>query len=238
MPAERYFIQQELKKDSIITLDDQEFIHLSRVMRTRIGETVEVINGAGALAVGELVQLDKRQALIKLNDITIAPKPSCEIVLAQAIPRPNRLSFILEKGTELGVTHFCLFPGEGSEKGDFSDNQLLRHEALLIAALKQCGSLFLPKLSVTPMLKNWEIALTGRGYYGDVSPQAPKLVDQLNQHKLGDSVTFFVGPERGFTQKEIEILQKMGVIGVSLNRNILRTDTAGISALSIISQFL
>ena len=102
MPSERYYIEKALKKGDLIPLQDQEFHHLVRVMRAKAGEEIEVINGQGCLATATVKSIEKRQALLSINECQHLAKPCFEVILAQAIPRINRLDFILEKGTELG----------------------------------------------------------------------------------------------------------------------------------------
>lgn len=230
MPAERYFISDNFLPDTEITLEGQEFHHLAHVMRTRAGEIIELVNGKGQLATAIIVALEKKRAIIQLQNVHSVPPPTSSLVLVQAIPRFPRLEFILEKGTELGMTEIWLFPGLRSEKDSFSHNQSERMHTILVAAMKQCGRLDLPKLSIYPLLKKWD-AFPSHSYYGDVTPEAPKLIHE----KKSGNLYFFNGPESGFDPLEIEILKKHNVLGVSLHKNILRTDTAAIAALSILN---
>ena len=102
MPAERYYFKGELPLHQSISLKEGEFHHLTRVMRTHIGDFVEVINGEGSLAQAEVLQIEKKEAILFIRELSFEPKDNFEIILAQAIPRPNRLDFILEKGTKWG----------------------------------------------------------------------------------------------------------------------------------------
>src|SRR5207302_3900293 len=142
------------------------------VMRTRKGENVEVVNGKGTLAQASVAEIAKDKAVLHINSVHEQVKQPERIILAQALPKQNRLDFILEKGTELGVDEFWLFPGKLSVKKDFSENQMERLETQIIVAMKQCGRLFLPKLSFKPpLLKDWK-EFPETAFFGDVEHQA------------------------------------------------------------------
>jgi 16S rRNA (uracil1498-N3)-methyltransferase len=234
MPAERYFISDEIPLNGLVYLEDAEFHHLSNVMRSRPGDEIEIVNGRGTLAKGIVKQLEKRRSVVVIEEVFIAQPPACSIVLAQAIPRLNRLDFIVEKGCELGMTELWLFPGERSERKELSSSQLERLNGVLIAALKQCGRLFLPKIVIKPSLSKWT-EVSDPSFFGSLDAESPRLIDQLQSRDTLNNVLFCTGPEAGFTQNEENLLRGLGMIGVKLHHNILRTDTASIAALAIIS---
>lgn len=233
MPAERYFLDHSFKVGDILELDHTEFHHLARVMRAQLGDSLEVVNGKGTLAQASLIHLGKNKASIELKSVHQEPEKSFQIILAQAIPKPNRLDFILEKGTELGVDQFWLFPGHLSVKKDFSPNQLERASSLTIAAMKQCGRLTLPTIEIKSPLDKWSPLEGITAFFGDVGEAAPPFEKELTSSS--NTIIFFTGPESGFDAKEVEILKNIGAKGVKLHPNILRTDTASLVALSLIS---
>lgn len=225
MPSNRFYIDTDLK-ETTLTLTGEELHHLVRVMRLKENEMIEVVNGRGVLSTATIQNIRKDEATLKVTSLHSAEK-SREIILAQAIPRMNHLEWIIEKGTELGATAFWLFPGDYSEKQNLSSNQEQRLKAISIAAMKQCGSLFLPSILTKPPLEVW-IPIPGSLIYGDTRENAPKMPTILN-----NPIVIFIGPEKGFSQKEIECLEhKLKAQGVKLHNNILRTETAGITALA------
>lgn len=237
MPKERFFIDQTFLENNYLLLEDKEFHHLINVMRSKIQDKVEVINGKGALGIAEVISIEKRRATLQIQLIHELPPPNCEIILAQAIPRPNRLDTILEKCTELGVTDIWLFPGDFSEIKDFKENKMERIQTILISAIKQCGRLYLPKVSFKPKLDQWS-PLDFKAYFGDVDPNAPLFLEDFNQNSSSKKVLFFIGPESGFSEKESNILRKLNAKGVKLHENILRTDTAAITAIALMTHTL
>jgi 16S rRNA (uracil1498-N3)-methyltransferase len=234
MSAERYYVDSEIKINDLLSIEDQEFRHMALVMRTKQGEKVEIINGRGVLAEATVQQLAKKQAVIKVEAILEGSSNHHSIILAQAIPRINRLDFIIEKGTELGMTDIWLFPGVLSERQSLTDHQLDRLRGLSIAAMKQCNRLWLPRITKRSSLQDWK-PFEYDAYYGDLSPSAPLFFDHLTHQTLKKPLVFFVGPESGFTQEEQKNLMKLGAKGVKLHQNILRTDTAAIAALSLMT---
>lgn len=235
MPIERYFSNAQLLQGTSITIEGQEFHHLVHVMRSKKDDSIELIDGKGSLAIAKIRSIDKKQAVVEILNLQTQPQPKLKLILLQAMPRLNRLEFILEKCTELGMTDLWLFPGERSEKIHFSTNQTERLYSILIASIKQCGRLFIPELHFKPALKQWK-ECTQPVYFGDLRPEAPSLLSQWQNEKRRECVCFCVGPESGFSEAEIEQLKKLGAVGVKLNQNILRTDTAAIAAISVLSQ--
>lgn len=239
MPAERYFLETTFKVHEQHELKDAEFHHLSHVMRTRKGEMVELVNGKGALAHAMVQEIKKEKVLLQIEQVKQEDPHSYHLILAQALPKPNRLDFILEKGTELGVDSFWLFPGQRSAKKEFFPHQWERARTLTIAAMKQSGRLTLPEILLQPPLEEWPSLTNMTAFFGDLALEA--LPFEKEWHKLknpSQKILFVTGPEAGWSEQEIENLRKQGATGVKLHPHILRTDTASIMALGLLSHWL
>ncbi len=234
MPVNRFFHDSPLRSSQQVTFLGQEFLHMTRVVKVRKGGSVEIINGKGALAEGVVDVVERSKAIVTVYSVKQYERPPSSIVIAQAIPRLNRLEIIIEKGTELGMSAIWLFPAKKSEKTSFSYNQIERIRYVSICALKQSGGVFLPEILVKPPLLTWK-SLPDSSYFGDIDPDAPKLIDGW---KETESCCFFIGPESGFTEKEIAFLREHDATGVSLHSNILRTDTAPLVVLSVVYQLM
>jgi len=133
MPAERFFYEGSLKKNETIALTGEEATHLLKVMRTQPGELVELINGKSQLAFARLQKSDKTSAELLIEKLIEQPQPKEGLILCVAMPKFNRIEWIIEKGTELGVFAFWLFDGELSEKTSLSKQQHLRLNHLAIS---------------------------------------------------------------------------------------------------------
>jgi len=237
MPAERYFFPQLIENDQLIFLDGGEHHHLIHVMRTKLGEEIEVVNGMGQLAAAVVESIEKKTVSIRIKTIHTEMLNTQKIILAQGMPKFSKLEFIIEKGTELGMTEIWLFPASRSEKKDLSENQHERLNTLMIAAMKQCGRLFLPKIIIMPPIKQWNSVETQTVFFGDVNPQAKPFISLLKELKPEKDAVFCIGPESGFTDQEIEHLKVLGAHGVKLNQNILRTETAAIAAVALMNHY-
>lgn len=240
MPIERYFVENVFCVHDCQEIEGAEFHHLAHVMRTRKNDVIELVNGRGALAKASVLEITKQKAMVKIEEVAQEPLHPCRLILAQAFPKPNRLDFILEKGTELGVDSFWLFPGMLSPKKEFFPQQLERARQVTIAAMKQCGRLTLPNIVMQPSLeKLFSTESSHCAFFGDLSPDALPFENVWkNLHTFSYPVVFVTGPESGFHQKEVDFLKNQGVLGVKLHPYILRTETASLMALSLLSHWL
>ena len=236
MPVDRFYLPTSLKPGTEHSLQGAEFQHMTKVLRSKPGDHIELVNGKGQLAHAEIQEILKREALLAIQTVEEQSPPSFQIILAQAIPRMNRLDSIIEKSTELGVDQIFLIPSERSERKSLTDHQLERLQNVSVAAMKQCGRLYLPKIEVKKPLTQWE-NLDYPAYIGDLDGENSLRNTWMNQ-KPEEGVIFFIGPESGFSDNEIAHLKELGATGVLLHENILRTDTAPIVALSLIHDAL
>ena len=241
MPAERYFLEQEFNLKETKVIAGAEHHHLAHVMRAKKGDEVELVNGMGSLALAVVEEIKKDRAILSILLVEHKPLPPCRLVLAQAIPKLNRLDFIIEKGTELGVDAFWLFPGCRSNQKELHPSQLERAKSVAIAAMKQCGRLDLPKLVILPPLldERWRSLMKGTAFFGDINPATPLfevIWQQIDKNNL--PTIFFTGPEGGFSLEEEQTLRKLEVLGVKLHHNILRTETASLMAISLMTHWL
>lgn len=224
---DRFYIDGSLESGSLL-LSGSEFHHLAHVMRVRVGEEIELINGRGSLAQAIVEKMEKESALLSLSHIETHPRPKPLFLIALPILKMDRLEWAVEKATELGADAFRLFPAEWSEKKHLTEHQFERIMHIVISAMKQCGRLYLPSIEWFPTMSE-AIQTDFPVFFGDLDPSAVSLAPQK-----GNSL-FISGPEKGFSPKEIEILRKRAH-GVRLSENVLRAETAPLVALSLLSQ--
>jgi 16S rRNA (uracil1498-N3)-methyltransferase len=237
MPVERFYIEDPLQQKSFISLEQEEFHHLAHVLRMRAGEEITLVNGKGSLAKAVLTSIEKNKAIAHIQSTEKHIDSFPPLILSQAITRPARLEYIVEKSVELGATQIRIFPGKLSEKKEIFPSLEKRLQSIVISAVKQCGRLFLPELILAPPLFSWkQTDLVAPAFFGDTDPNAPPFFSFLSD--IG-SCQIFIGPEQGFHPEETLFLQNtLGAQGVCLHKNILRTDTAAICALSIASSLI
>ena|SRR3990167_2485484 len=231
MPFDRFYLPESFHLNEEKELLGDEFTHLSKVMRKKKGDVIELINGKGELAVATISEITKNSTQLVLTKVEKGEEQAPHVILIQAIPKLSHLEMILQKGTELGAHSFWLYPGTFSEKTDFSKNQMNRFDHILVSAIKQCGRLYLPKIQIFHKLDDISID-DGMVFFGDLAPKAPYLKKMWDQ--TIKTLYFFNGPEQGFSEKEEALLvSKFHAKGIKLNPNILRTETAAIVAITL-----
>lgn len=230
MPANRFFIDSELKKGSSVSIEGTEHHHLVHVMRLGKGEEVELVNGRGFLGLGTIAELNKKSASIQILSTKFQEDSTPRICLATPFMRSSKLEWIIEKGTELGVHAFLFYGAKYSEKEDFSPRQLERLHLLSIAALKQSGRLYLPAIEILPDLKNIFVQ-EALFLFGDPRSESP--ITSMIAGIKPSTIIFISGPERGFSDEELSLLNAQSK-GVRLSAHILRAETAPIAAASIL----
>lgn len=221
MPHDRFYIDSPLE-DTVI-LEGEELHHLAHVMRKKEGDEIELVNGKNSLAIGTITAIDKKKAAITLNHVETREPLLPNLTLIQALPKLPLLELVLQKGTELGVSHFYIYSAERSEKKDLSPNQEKRLQTIVIGAMKQCGRLDLPSIQ-------WGFPIIiGPAFFGDLRPGAPTLSSVATL-----PATLIIGPEKGFSNKETIFLEKIAQ-GIRITPYTLRTETAAIAGLSILA---
>ncbi len=230
---ELFYAKPENVKDSRIVLDEFERRHMVQTLRKKVGDVVMVTNGKGVLFTTRVRQISPDLVVeIESREQAALPPP---IALACAFIKQNRLDFILEKGTELGVSQFLLFKSHFSNY--FSSNTR-RPEKIVRQALKQSLRTHFPSLHIFKSLpdllsytKHFPIRLAA------IDGTYPKLGELPINWENGPAV-ILIGPEGGFHSDEIKAILKHGFNGFSLGTHRLRSETAAISAVSVVSQYL
>ncbi len=238
MPHNRYYLDAAFEKKSTVCLAGDEWGHLAKVLKSREGDIVELVNGKGQLAKTQILKLKKGEACLYILQVDQGQTPPNQLILAQGLPRMNHLEWIIEKATELNADALWLFPGALSEKPTLSQAQEARAKHLAIAAMKQCGRLTLPAIVLKPPLAKWS-KLEGTLLFGDTADTAPYLWDALKSEAALSPFVVFIGPEKGFSAEERGfLLETLKAKGVRLHPNTLRAETASLVALSLMQPYL
>ncbi len=224
---DRFFLDSDLSKKEV-ELKDPELKHL-RVMRLNEGDIVTLVNGQNQIASAEILEIKKDLARLSIESIETKEIDPHSITLALALTKQSNLELAIEKGTEIGVNHFWLYPSHKSERTKISPNHQERLRLITISALKQCGRLDLPTIKIFSKMKELP-PFSGAIYFGDVRENALPL------KKSKENVLMFVGPEKGFDKNEHNYLSKsLKAHGICLGKHILRAETAAICAAALFS---
>jgi len=213
-------------------LDPEESHHVARVLRLRTGDAVEVFDGMGGAWDAKIDDLSKDRVTVLIGAARppVAIEPDLRVVVWQAIVRPEKVEWVLQKGTELGVAAFRLIPSERAEAQPPSPSRLTRYGRIVMEACKQSGRRVVPTLDVGPLGTPTDgvaaIVLAHAGGHATLGaalagPKAPE-------------VWLAVGPEGGFSAGELDQLTARGWRLASLGPRVLRTETAGAVAAAIV----
>ncbi|CAM2065001.1 Ribosomal RNA small subunit methyltransferase E [Sulfidibacter corallicola] len=213
--------------------DREELRHLLSVRRASAGERIEVIDGKGGLAIGELESVRKRDAEIRIVERLEASRESpLQLTVVLALPvQISTLDDCLPGLVQLGVTRLIWVPTRygGRMKKDPAKYQG-RLQTIALQSLKQCGRLVLPV--ITPA-RDWEEACTTMTESGAFSllfhPIRSGAGTEALPEKL-DHVALWIGPEGGFSEDEVQRAAEAGARPTDMGPRILRTETAVIGA--------
>jgi 16S rRNA (uracil1498-N3)-methyltransferase len=213
-----------------VSLDDGEVHHL-RVRRARDHGWVEVLDGAGLKATGQLIQ-DGRQWLVELGPVELQEPPP-ELILAVGAGDRERFSWLVEKAAELGVTR--IVPLETAHTIGVATRLKLSHLPRLrrsvLDVLKQCGSAWAPTIAEPITLDDFLQRPPGGGGWLAESSGAP-VPAELDSSPL----TIVIGPEGGFTESERTNIIEAGYSPVTFGAQTLRFETAALAAAAVASQ--
>jgi 16S rRNA (uracil1498-N3)-methyltransferase len=210
------------------SLDAEEAHHLVRVLRARAGDSVLAFDGRGNEWEATVREVHRDTATLAIGAPTgRKSEPPVRVTVVQALVRPEKLDYLLQKGTEVGVASFHLVACERAEAPPPSESRLARYRRVLLEACKQSGRLVLPELSVGA----WPPA--GVSIALDTDAEAPPIGRVLAAGRSPEA-SIAVGPEGGFTTREVQDLVAGGAVRASLGPRVLRTETAGVVAAALV----
>ena len=205
-------------------LSEEESKHICRVLRLKIGDDVAILDGNGSLFETKIIDDNPKRCSVEIVNHTFQEKPTSEIHIAIAPTKMmDRLEWFLEKATEIGITEVTPLLCDNSERKQIKDERL---EKILVSAMKQSKRMYLPKLNT----------LTDFNTFIQAHPSGLLAHCYENEKNAMKDIFVFnncpilIGPEGDFSTKEVEFAMKSGYKTITLGKNRLRTETAGIYA--------
>lgn len=239
----RFFVPPESIRGNTVVLSDAALVHqLARVLRLRPGDRVLLLDGLGSAYEVALTALERERVIGTVERQAPAPgEPSVALTLFVALLRPERFEWVLQKGTELGVSAFVPVQCARSLPADRADERkLARWRRIVREAAEQSCRGRLPAL-VEPQPFRPACAATAAAdlslllWEGEAEPL--RTVLRALSPPRGDhtpSLAVLSGPEGGITPEELTTATEHGIIPVSLGPRILRAETAPIAAAAAI----
>lgn len=218
-----------------LRLNKEESKHCVKVLRLGIGDIVELQNGQGGIATAKILIDDPKSCELVVLEVVQKEQTISPIHIAIAPTKSiDRFEWFLEKATELGVNEITPILCSHSERKVIKHDRL---EKVLIAAMKQSHRSFVPKLNPLTTYKSFLTnKLTEEALYiAHCMSSTQPLLHLKNMDTNNKSALVLIGPEGDFSKEEVEMAIETGFKPVSLGKNRLRTETAGIAACHILA---
>ncbi len=231
---QRYFVEN-IQGDKVILCHEDSY-HIKRVMRMKLGEKIELVYQEKAY-LGQIESLDDQVQVKLVGELTSSNQQVRSITLAQALVKEQKMDYILQKATELGVTEIIPFCAERSiVKADKKDEKRkTRWEKIIKEASEQSKRTSLVKIH--PILSFEELCQMDSydvKIICSVSEKQKNLKKLLSNTPNSATMLFVIGPEGGLSDQEEQTLIENGFQRVSLGDTVLRTETAGLFIMSAV----
>ncbi len=225
---QRYF--SNLKQDNYLILTKEDLYHIKTVMRMKQGDNIEVVYDHKL----HICQLDNDQALIKEVNNQITDK-KVQYILCVPLLQEQKMSFVLQKATELGVDKIIpiLTTRSVVKIKEHQEHKLNRWYRICKEASEQSKRLDIP--FIEKITKIEDLKLSGFKIVLSTKEKDMTIKKVLKNNLNCDKIIMVVGPEGGLTDQEEKALNELGFVSVTLGQNIMRVETVPICLLSILN---
>jgi 16S rRNA (uracil1498-N3)-methyltransferase len=235
----RFYLPQPRIEKGMLKIEGDEVRHIRKVLRLKRGDEIVVFNGSGKEYGGTIVEEGPSSVVIMIQNIFSSKTESqLEITLAQSLLKGDKMDYLIQKATELGVKEIIPFFSSRSVPLLEKSRRLKRYhrwERIAVEASKQCGRGVV--LKIEPLQDYSEILRTA-------SPDSLRLIlwekegvrlkEALERSKEKTKIFFIIGPEGGLSEEEVDQAKRNGFTPVTLGRRILRSETASLCLVSIL----
>lgn len=234
MRTPRFFTTQELACGDTIALEAGPSQHIARALRMQAGAELLLFNGQGGQYPAVLVEVDKKRVVATLGDQLLEELESpLQVHLGIAVSRGERMDWVIQKATELGVSSVTPLFTERTEvklRGERAAKKTRHWQQIAVSACEQCGRNRLPNIVEPSALSAWlsttaadhKLVLHHRAGQHDSSATTPT------------SIALLIGPEGGLSEAEVDAAELAGYQSMRLGPRVLRTETAPLAALAIL----
>ncbi len=241
----RFFVdtcQIDFMQNQII-IENGDVRHISKVLRLKEKDMIEICDGANMEYICEIQSIDKNNVLLSIIDKKQSTKePPVKVVLYQGIPKGNKMDLIIQKTVELGITE--IIPVEMKRtivqfRGNKDkQNKVERWQKIALEAAKQSKRGIVPiihlPISFDDALKHSKKNQLNIMPYEDEDKKGFKnIIESLDKSNISE-IGIWIGPEGGLDEEEITTAIKNGIYIITLGPRILRTETAGFTILSLV----
>lgn len=231
-----------------IRLSPEESHHLVAVNRCRRGDPVVAFDGHGREWLTECVEANKAAAVLRVREARPAAPRRFALTLAQALPKGATMDDIVRQATEVGAARIIPLVSARTQvhlDGDRADKKAAKWRTTAIEAAKQCGNPWLPEIRPIAKLDDflataneYDLRLVASLYAGATTLKKALALYAARHPHPPHSAVWLVGPEGDFAPAEVTAAITAGFMPVTLGPLVLRSDTAALYALSILSDAL
>ena len=234
MEIRRFFVEPSDINGTFVTLTGDEFLHMVKVLRYKVGFKAIVCANDGVERLCTVKEIGKDFATLVIDKETAVDVKKAHVTLFAGLLKNNKLDFVFQKAVELGVDKIVPFVSANCAETKFSQD---RAEKIALEAAKQCGSAYLSKVGA---LENFDAVLSSFKDFDTVlfayeNEKKNRIKDCLYK---GKNIALVVGPEGGFTQEETDKAKECGATIITLGRRILRAETASIVSCALLLDHL
>lgn len=234
----KFFVSNELIKEDKVFIDGENANHIINALRSKIGEEIEISTGDGFDYLCKIEEISKGVVIAKIIDcFGNESEPNIKITLYQGLPKAEKMELIIQKCVELGIdeivpvnTDRAIVKLAGKE-----DKKIARWNKISESAAKQSRRGKVPK--VQPVISFSQAIQQASENNLNIIPyeKEEKIgIKNIVKEFKGKSIGVFIGPEGGFSEKEIEMAIQNNVKPITLGKRILRTETAGFITTAIL----
>lgn len=231
---QRYFSNNY--SNDIFCLSKEDSYHITKVMRLKEGNKIEIVSNDKTY-ISEILELTPLVRAKILEEIQEDVELSYNVTLVQSLVKEQKMDYLLQKMTELGVYEIIPYQAERSvvKMNDKIFKKMSRWQTIMKEASEQSKRVKIPRITNVLSLNDLS-TLDGYDYkfIATVNEKQENLKKVLSKVEKGATMVIVVGPEGGFTTKEEEKLLENGYIPISLGKSILRTETAGMFFMSAV----
>ncbi len=233
----RFYYPQALALGALITLPEAVAHHV-QVVRLAQGDIITLFNGEGGEYSASLVAIEKKRVSAEVKAFT--PREAelpYALTLAQALPEASKMDWIIEKAIELGAAGIQPLAAQRCVvrlSGERAEKRHTHWQAIIVAASEQSGRNRLAHLGQLNEFNQW-IEQQDMHRRVILTPRAEQSLADWARHQAPQALTLMVGPEGGFTEPEESTAVARGALALSMGPRILRTETAGLSAIAVLN---
>lgn len=231
----RFYLNSNLQPHSKIQIKDEKHHYISRVLRCRVDDLIILFNGDGQDYLARITDVSKKNLSCEIESCQQNnTKSPLKITLIQGLSKGEKMDFVMQKATELGVNDIHPTITEYSTVKLDNTRMIKKQQhwqTIIQSAAEQCGRAELPTLHPVTSLSTLLAEINQQKSDLNIlfSPNAPTSLKTLSQP---NSVCFLIGPEGGLSENDTTMAEQYQFISATLGNRILRTETAALSAIS------